>query len=211
MYRAYMMRDQVGQRFDGIVCAVTSFGVFVEIEEPYVEGLIKLESLGDEPFDYDEVHMRLSGRRTGKAIELGDKVTVEVNNVSVIRRRIDFTLIHGGTAGKTARLETAARASIPQKKKAGREVERAQRAHVERGAAPRAKVSASASGNRSFLGGPHLVQANLLSRLFGTDDPELLSGVLERHSNRCRGIAECLGQRKAHTVSRDLTGLLQGS
>ncbi len=68
-------------RFEGIVSAVTSFGVFVEIEEPFVEGLIKLESLGDEPWDYDEVHMRLSGRRTGKSIELGDTVTVEVNDV----------------------------------------------------------------------------------------------------------------------------------
>src|ERR1043166_2363198 len=44
MYRAYLMRDQVGQRFDGVVSAVTGFGAFVEIEEPFVEGLIKLRS-----------------------------------------------------------------------------------------------------------------------------------------------------------------------
>ncbi|HEX8114223.1 MAG TPA: ribonuclease R, partial [Kofleriaceae bacterium] len=93
MYRAYLMRDQVGQRFDGVVSAVTSFGAFVEIEEPYVEGLIKLDSLGDDTFSFDEVHMRLSGQRTGTTISLGDKVTVEINNVSVVRRRIDFTLI----------------------------------------------------------------------------------------------------------------------
>jgi ribonuclease R len=93
MYRAYLMRDQVGQRFEGTVSAVTSFGAFVELDEPYVEGLIKLDALGADQFDFDEVHMRLAGRKTGLAIELGDRVTVEINNVSVARRRIDFTLI----------------------------------------------------------------------------------------------------------------------
>jgi ribonuclease R len=165
MYRAYLMRDQVGQRFEGTVSAVTSFGAFVEIEEPYVEGLIKLDSLGDDSFHYDEIHMRLSGERTGTTIELGDKVTVEINNVSVVRRRIDFTLISAQTEGRKLRrtpdksktavrgeaLQTARRASrreaaaearanratITQRKKAGREVERASRHHAERGAEPR--------------------------------------------------------------------------
>ena len=103
MYRAYLMRDQVGQRFDGVVSAVTSFGAFVEIDEPYVEGLLKLDALGDDRFSYDEIHMRLSGERTGMTIELGDKVTVEINNVSVVRRRIDFTLITAQTAGRKLR------------------------------------------------------------------------------------------------------------
>src|SRR5262249_23967854 len=94
MYRAYLMRDQVGERFTGTVSAVTSFGAFVELEEPFVEGLIKLDSLG-ERFAYDDVHMRLSAERSGRAIELGDNVTVEIANVSVLRRRIDFTLVAG--------------------------------------------------------------------------------------------------------------------
>ncbi|HEY6179392.1 MAG TPA: ribonuclease R, partial [Kofleriaceae bacterium] len=133
MYRAYLMRDQVGQRFDGVVSAVTSFGAFVEIEEPFVEGLIKLESLGDDQFSFDEVHMRLSGKRTGATISLGDKVAVEINNVSVVRRRIDFTLVVAQSAGRKPR-KTAERAAVPapeprvglaRRKKAGREVERA--------------------------------------------------------------------------------------
>ncbi len=134
MYRAYLMRDQVGQRFPGVVSAVTSFGAFIEIEEPFVEGLIKLDSLG-EPFTYDEVHMRLSGQRTGKTIELADRVTVEINNVSVLRRRIDFTLIEGGAQRGKPKLES--KGSLPQRKKAGREATRAQLPHVERGAQPR--------------------------------------------------------------------------
>jgi ribonuclease R len=156
MYRAYLMRDQVGQRFEGTVSAVTSFGAFVELDEPYVEGLIKLESLGDDQFDFDDVHMRLAGRKTGLAIELGDRVTVEINNVSVVRRRIDFTLVAtqaqrkapragrkqaaGVPAGPAARPRDdapGARPALAQRRKAARETERAVRAHVERGAAPR--------------------------------------------------------------------------
>ena len=166
MYRAYLMRDQVGQRFEGTVSAVTSFGAFVEIEEPFVEGLIKLDSLGDDRFSYDEVHMRLSGERTGTTVELGDKVTVEINNVSVVRRRIDFTLIAAQTAGRKVRKapeqgweakspsRAEARVGVAQRKKAGREVERASRAHAERGAAPR-RAAASTSGGKLRLGVSH--------------------------------------------------------
>jgi ribonuclease R len=158
MYRAYLMRDQVGQRFEGVVSAVTSFGAFVELEEPFVEGLIKLDSLGDDQFSYDEVHMRLSGQRTGTTLELGDTVTVEINNVSVVRRRIDFTLITARSAGRKVRKEPdkgwkhETRAGIAQRKKAGREVERVSRAHAERGAAPR---RTPASAGKLRLGVSH--------------------------------------------------------
>ena len=140
MYRTFLMRDQVGERFAGTVSAVTSFGAFVEIDEPFVEGLIKLDSLG-EHFDYDSVHMRLSAQRSGRSIELGDKVTVEIANVSVTRRRIDFTLIEGQkheVRPAPAKLETSPRATVKQKKKTGREVERAVTQRTERGAKPRA-------------------------------------------------------------------------
>ncbi|MBA3391883.1 MAG: ribonuclease R, partial [Deltaproteobacteria bacterium] len=153
MYRAYLMRDQVGEEFEGVVSAVTSFGAFVEIEEPYVEGLIKLDSLGSEPWVHDAIHMRLTGQRTGRTIELGDKVKVEVNNVSVLRRRIDFTLLAtSSTTRKQPRAtvpppklqtpESADRIGLSRRKKTGREVERAARGQVERGAAPRRGAAA---------------------------------------------------------------------
>jgi ribonuclease R len=156
MYRAYLMRDQVGQHFEGVISAVTNFGAFVEIEEPFVEGLIKLDTLGDEPWDFDQIHMRLTGRKTGKMLELGDKATVEVNNVSVIRRRIDFLLL--GTAHKSkkppkgAAPEHAPRAGVAKQRKAGREVDRAVRGQVERGAAPR---RGGAAGGKLQLGVSH--------------------------------------------------------
>ncbi|HLL20905.1 MAG TPA: ribonuclease R, partial [Kofleriaceae bacterium] len=177
MYRAYLMRDQVGSRFPGIVSAVTSFGAFVEIEEPFVEGLIKLEALGNEPFEYDETHMRLAGKRTGKTIELGDEVEVEINNVSVVRRRIDFNIV-GTVTAKRATTGTKSRRSAPEqvrdetaprgiaaRKRAGREVERAVRQQAERSAtgattrgakaSTRGGASASASGGKLRLGVSH--------------------------------------------------------
>jgi ribonuclease R len=165
MYRAYLMRDQIGQQFEGRISAVTSFGAFVELDEPFVEGLIKLESLGNDSFEYDDIHMRLRGRKTGLTIELGDKVTVEINNVSVVRRRIDFTLIAVLSPKKAPRAvrkpapeaarprpaAPAARPAIPQRRKAARETERAVRAHVERGAVPRKP----AEGKKLRLGVSH--------------------------------------------------------
>jgi len=72
---------------------VTNFGMFVECVDPFVEGLVKLDQLGDDYFQLDEKHMRLSGRRTGKTYALGDPVRVRVDNVSVARRRIDFSVV----------------------------------------------------------------------------------------------------------------------
>jgi ribonuclease R len=95
MYRAYLVREQIGEHYTGTISAVTSFGAFVEIDEPFVEGLIKLDSLGED-FGFDELHMRLRGRRSGLTIALGDTVTVEIQNVSVLKRRVDLALVSGG-------------------------------------------------------------------------------------------------------------------
>jgi ribonuclease R len=93
MYRAYLMRDQIGDSFAGTVSGVASFGVFVELEEPFIEGLIKLDTLGDDYFDYDALKMQISGRRTGFTLGIGAELKVEVLDVSVVRRRVEFRLL----------------------------------------------------------------------------------------------------------------------
>jgi ribonuclease R len=106
MYRAYFMREQVGEEFTGRVSAITNFGIFVEIDEPYVEGLIRLQSLDDDFYQYDRMRMELAGRATGKIISLGDSVLVEVVEVSVQRRRIELRLL--SVSGQTKRRPAAA-------------------------------------------------------------------------------------------------------
>jgi ribonuclease R len=93
MYRAYLMRDRIGEEYDGVIVGVTNFGLFVEIPEPFVEGLIKVDTLGGDAWVYDEQKLRLVGRSSGRSFALGDAVRVRIENVSVARRKIDFVLI----------------------------------------------------------------------------------------------------------------------
>jgi len=83
----------VGDTFKGLVSGVTSFGVFVELQETYVEGMIHLTNLTDDFYIYDEKTFSLVGRHEDRTIRLGDEVLVRVENVDLERRSIDFSLI----------------------------------------------------------------------------------------------------------------------
>jgi len=99
LYRAFFMRDRVGDILDGAVSGVTAFGIFVVADEPFVEGLVRTDYLSpDDFYDYDDVACRLVGRRSGRTFSLGDRVKVEVLQVSVARRRIELRL-HDPKAG----------------------------------------------------------------------------------------------------------------
>jgi ribonuclease R len=93
LYRAFLMREHVGEEYEGVIGGVASFGLFVQIESPFVEGLIKVDKLGDDFYQYDERTMRLVGQRTGRSFALGDKVRVVIENVSVQQRKIDLGLL----------------------------------------------------------------------------------------------------------------------
>ncbi len=119
MYRAYLMREQVGEQFTGRVTGVTSFGAFVELDDPFVEGLIKLESLDDDYYDFDKLHMELVGRRGGNSVCLGDAVVVEILGVSVPRRRIELGLVElVDKARKTTLEKTTRRGAQPGRRRA---------------------------------------------------------------------------------------------
>lgn len=89
--KAEYMEKRIGEEYEGIVSSVTSFGIFVELENT-VEGLIRFEDLGDEYFIYDENRKRLIGERTNKTYKIGDKVLIRVKNASKLLRQIDFEL-----------------------------------------------------------------------------------------------------------------------
>jgi len=84
------MLDKVGQTFDGVVSAVTSFGLFVELREIFIEGLVHISSLDKDYFHYDPVGHRLVGERTGVRYRLGDPVRVTVVRVDLDDRKIDL-------------------------------------------------------------------------------------------------------------------------
>jgi len=92
LYRAFFLRDRVGDLLDGVISGVAGFGIFVVIDEPFVEGLVRIEALSDDYYNFDEAACRLVGRRSGRTFALGDSVRVEVQSVSVVRRKIDFAL-----------------------------------------------------------------------------------------------------------------------
>jgi len=96
IYRSYFMRDRIGDVFEGTISGVMGFGIFVVIDQPFIEGLVRVEALSDDYYLFDEVTARLVGRRTGRTFALGDTVKVEVQSISVVRRKIDLALHEHG-------------------------------------------------------------------------------------------------------------------
>ncbi|PVV12401.1 MAG: ribonuclease R [gamma proteobacterium symbiont of Ctena orbiculata] len=96
------MQDKVGETFNGIITSVNSFGVFVELEEIYVDGLVHITALQNDYYHYDPVGHRLTGERTGRVLRLGDPLTIVVAKVNLDDRKIDFVPADGGgqTTGK---------------------------------------------------------------------------------------------------------------
>jgi ribonuclease R len=87
------MRDRLGEVFAGTVSAVTTFGLFVQLDELYVEGLVHITELGGEYYRFDEVRQELRGERTGMRYAVGARVQVQVSRVDLDGRRIDFRLV----------------------------------------------------------------------------------------------------------------------
>ncbi|TJZ73290.1 ribonuclease R [Chitiniphilus eburneus] len=90
--KCYYMQDKVGEEFEGSVAAVTSFGMFVLLDDLYVEGLVHVSELGSDYFHYDERRRELRGERSGKVYKLTDRLKVKVVRVDLETSKIDFTL-----------------------------------------------------------------------------------------------------------------------
>ncbi len=89
------MQDRVGESFAGVITAVTGFGIFVELKDIYVEGLVHVTALPADYYHFDPVHHRLAGERSGRSFRLGDSVEVTVMRVDLDERKIDFELSQG--------------------------------------------------------------------------------------------------------------------
>jgi ribonuclease R len=87
------MRDHLGQEYAGTITGVATFGLFVQLESLFVEGMIHISELGGDYYQYDEARQELRGERTGIRYRLTDRVHVLVSRVDLDARRIEFSLV----------------------------------------------------------------------------------------------------------------------
>ena len=139
------MKEHLGEEYSGSVSAVTSFGLFVTLQDLYVEGLVHITELGGEYFRFDEIRQELRGERTGIRYAIGTKVRVQVSRVDLDGRRIDFRLVRegdelGGRALRDKGLAPAAERGHPAKASTKRAAR--QQREVERGGARPSPIQA---------------------------------------------------------------------
>lgn len=92
------LQERIGDQLSGVITAVTRFGVFVELEDLFVEGLVHINSLGQDYFRYDQAQQRLIGERTQAAYHLGDSLQVVVVRVDLDERKVDLELANSKAA-----------------------------------------------------------------------------------------------------------------
>jgi len=96
------MRDRLGEVFVGTVSSVAAFGLFVTLDNLFVEGLVHITELGGEYWRFDEVRQELRGERSGMRYAVGAKVQVQISRVDLDARKMDFRLIRDDAAGQAA-------------------------------------------------------------------------------------------------------------
>lgn len=113
------MEDKIGQEFDGTISGVTEWGIYVELSETHIEGMVSTRDMTDDFYSYDEENYAMRGHATHKVLTLGDKVRIKVKNADLFRKQLDFELVatldfHTGEA-KPLNMDTLP-AGMPQSK-----------------------------------------------------------------------------------------------
>ncbi|MGG1943732.1 ribonuclease R [Trinickia sp. NRRL B-1857] len=140
--KCYFMRDKLGEEYGGMVSGVTSFGIFVQLDSLFIEGLVHVTELGSDYFQYDEIKNELRGERTGIRYRLSDRVRVQVSRVDLDARKIDFRLVR----------DTPAKAAPTTRAPAGRPVGEPELPLPGRG--PRVRALPQAEGARRKKAAP---------------------------------------------------------
>ena len=98
LYRTFMMKDHIGERFEGTVTAVVGSGLFVQLDKPFVDVMVRLEDLGQDRYEVDDDALRVVATRSGDVIALGDRLLVEVIDAAILRRTVYARRV-GGESG----------------------------------------------------------------------------------------------------------------
>ncbi|MGS0680434.1 ribonuclease R [Shewanella sp. 125m-7] len=99
------MQDHVGDTFEAVIASVTHFGMFVRLNDLFIDGLVHISSLGSDYYQYDNMRQRLVGEASGQVYQIGDTVTVKVAGVNLDDRQIDL-MMEGDSAGGKRRRPT---------------------------------------------------------------------------------------------------------
>jgi ribonuclease R len=91
--KCYYMQDRIGEEFDGSISAVVPFGIFVALDNVFVEGLVHVSELGQDYFHFDEKTHAMVGERSGRRFRLSDRVRVQLARVDMEQNKIDFRLV----------------------------------------------------------------------------------------------------------------------
>lgn len=102
--KTYYMRDKIGEVFSGTISGMANFGLFVTLDDIYIDGMVHISDLGEDYFNYHPELMAIIGERSGIRFKLGDKVTVRVARADLDHSRIDLTLLSSNS--KTKRHKT---------------------------------------------------------------------------------------------------------
>jgi ribonuclease R len=151
------MRERLGEEFNGTVSAVVPFGLFVTLDDLYVEGLLHITEIGGGYYRYDEVRQELHGERSGTRYAAGTRVRVQVSRVDLDSRRIDFRMVR---SGDDERLLARGRKSEPRSPQAElaavRARDRAAKSSMARAAKARPRVGSKKAAAKSgrTRGGP---------------------------------------------------------
>ncbi|THF59252.1 ribonuclease R [Pseudothauera rhizosphaerae] len=121
--KCYYMQDRVGEEFAGCISAVVPFGLFVALDDIFIEGLVHISDLGSDYFHFDDARHELVGERTNTRYRLSDRVKVQVMRADLETNKIDFRLVEGPErpterVGKTAAERGAKKATAAKAGKA---------------------------------------------------------------------------------------------
>ena len=114
------MQDKLGAQFDGVISGVKEFGVFVQLDDIFIDGLVHVTGLGDDYYHFDPMRFQLVGERTGRRFRLGDRLRITVARVSLDDAKIDFELCAGGEGklkSKAAKVAKAAKTAKGKKQR----------------------------------------------------------------------------------------------
>ena len=96
--KCFYMQDKVGEEFTGSISSVVPFGIFVALDDVFIEGLVHVSELGRDYFKFDAAHHAMLGERTGIRYRLSDRVKVQVMRVDMNNNKIDFRLLGSAPA-----------------------------------------------------------------------------------------------------------------